>query len=308
MKITRKRFLNLLNVWKRQNPGSLSLFVAQNLGEWVGHNILEDRTLKLLANKERRGLYTKRIDALISRNGLVLADTKPTTKDNYVGIEIECFSSRPQTEIQVSAIERGIDKWVQIGTDGSIRPNFGHKYELRILIKEKDLSKSLVALDKFLKAGKFGVNKTCGLHVHLDMRNRNMNECYASLRKFQDLLFAMVSTDRQYNDRYCAYVDDTNQETRKVAINKRAYEKHRTLEIRLHQGTLDMKKIENWVGLLLKIVHTKQYPKDLKLHRKDSVIKWLNHDESLKEYVDTTFDTRWGRNNGDGLDEEGEIV
>lgn len=217
--------------------------------------------------------------------------TRPTAKEkiNYVGIEIECFSRYDKGELQEKFLEHDI-KNVQIDTDGSIEPDFGEDFELKVLLKEKDLKAGLSKLGKVVKKGKFGVNDSCGLHIHLDMRNRDVEKCYQKLLKFQDVLFSMVDKDR-WSSEYCQYNRKYGVSGHYSAINKdSAYAEHRTIEIRLHHATLDMKKIEKWISLLLTIIGTKNPPT---LDTKAKVIKWAKDKRSLKTYLTKTVNPEW---------------
>lgn len=269
MRITKKALNKFLQKWTKKYPFSLNRYEKYNMEDIkdiVSDNIVDDNR--------------------------TLAETKPKTNHNYVGIEIECFSKLSHAEAQILAVEMGIDSWLNLGTDGSVEADWGSDFELRVLVRETQLKSSLDKLAKFLKKGKFGANQSCGLHVHLDMRNRSMLDAYDKLRKFQDLMFGMVSEDRQRDKHgYCAYVRDFNQNQRYVAINKNAYNEHRTLEIRLHQGTVDTKQIGNWINLLLKMVNSKSTPKDFK--KKEQVLKWVSKNKNLKTYIKKTYQENW---------------
>ena len=128
------------------------------------------------------------------------------------------------------------------------------------------------------------VNSSCGLHVHLDMRQRRPTKCYKNLIRTQDILMQLVDSTRRNNVEYCEkvnvdpallkklYFSDTgkpdyngmyigrgNQSSnptydRYTAINAQAYYKFRTIEVRLHHGSIDMTEIYNWCLLLTTIV------------------------------------------------------
>lgn len=102
------------------------------------------------------------------------------------------------------------------------------------------------------------VNRTCGLHVHIDMSGysefelRNIAESYY---RTQDAWFYLVAPSRRTNS-YCRkfsedydYTDFRYIPCRYYWANWKAYDEHGSLEIRLHQGTLSAKKIKNWAEL-----------------------------------------------------------
>jgi hypothetical protein len=222
---------------------------------------------------------------------------KPSKKDrrNYIGLEVECFGPLDCNQVTALILDYDLEKYIQIAHDGSIRPETGknNTYELRILCPENKLIWLFNKLTKFFKAGKFSVNTSCGSHVHLDMRNRNVTECYNKLLKFQHILFGLVSPKRWNND-YCKWSLESmtfgQSSSRFKAINDRAYGQHKTLEIRLHEGTLDMKKIQNWINLLLKAIGSKSIPE---VNTKDDVVKWVAKDRQLKSYVNKEFNSLW---------------
>jgi hypothetical protein len=192
-------------------------------------------------------------------------------------------------------LEHDLEKFVQVTDDGSIRAEAGknNTYEFRILCPETKLALVLKRLAKFFKAGKFAVNSSCGLHVHLDMRNRNVLDCYNRLLKFQHIMFGLVSSKR-WNNQYCKWSLETTgfgmPTSRFRAVNSKSYSKHRTIEIRLHEGTLDPKKISNWVNLLLKAIGSKTVPE---VNTKEDVVKWLAKNRKLKSYVNKEFNEQW---------------
>ncbi len=227
---------------------------------------------------------------------------KPTKKSNYVGIEIECFSHLEENEVLLLMLECDLEKHMNIGEDGSVEnDNDDPCYEFRILSTEKELPIVLKKVAKFLKKGKFKVNDSCGLHVHLDMRNRNVDDCYAKFIDFQDLLFGMVKPDRWDSD-YCHYNPDLSTNRRMSAINYQAYYDHQTLEVRLHQGSVDVKKIHSWVNLLLKIIEGK-YP-FLEIKSKSEAVSWAGKDRKLKAYIKNNFKSSWFNRKYDVLDNQ----
>ncbi len=114
------------------------------------------------------------------------------------------------------------------------------------------------------------------------MRNRDVDSCYNKLIKFQQILFGMVST-RRWGSEYCEYADGNHSKRERFsAINWMSYEKHKTLEVRLHQGTTDVAKIRNWVNLLLKCINS---PEIGAIESKKDVLKFAGRSKKLKEYL-----------------------
>ncbi len=256
---------------------------------------------------------------------------RPSTKDKYLGIEIEYVSNECQLDVEEFIEKNKFNGNLEIGDDGSIddepdyspedeamlytlngqrdeviremyRVNFGgSRYselsaeseklwrkinaieekhyededygsgdglELRVLTSESELKDNLKAAKKVLDHCGARVNKTCGLHVHIDMRHRNMEKAIRNLHKHKDLLLSQVKDNRKTST-YCK-MDSLTQSLadwnrvkkglsveRYKAFNIQAYEEMSTLEVRLHHGTVDIKEIENWCRLLSAIVDGK---------------------------------------------------
>lgn len=136
--------------------------------------------------------------------------------------------------------------------------------ELRVLCKMTDLKNTLASLSKVLtKVGAY-VNNSCGLHVHLDMRMHSVATCAYRLLKKQELLRSKVDQKR-LTSKYCRpltekdlakFLVNNDLSTRYKDINLLATREHRTIEVRLHEGTIDTNRILDWCNLLYRIAHT----------------------------------------------------
>jgi len=108
------------------------------------------------------------------------------------------------------------------------------------------------------------VNKTCGLHVHLDMRDL-LNEGKRTTTRVHNLvqclpfLSSLVPESRRSNS-FCKLgkTDRNSSDRRYYAINTESMKKHKTIEVRLHSGTVEFEKITNWVKLLYSITRFKR--------------------------------------------------
>lgn len=214
-------------------------------------------------------------------------------KLRYIGVEIECIVSDREALRRLLASNPKIARVVHLGTDGSVHHEssvdvevVGEKssnrsdrmgrqaIELRILAKEDDFGNIMREVCKYLHDSSVSawVNQTCGLHIHLDCRpgiGRKGDEVYKRLVRALPLLTACVSKSRRTNQ-YCTLnISEelggfTSQgianETRRYAINASALNKHKTVEVRLHQGTTNLKKILNWTDLLLTICDAPDLP------------------------------------------------
>lgn len=235
------------------------------------------------------GVYTSERSFLRFKGRLKLAkvqvDKKPASEARHVGVEIEFCSSQDQEEVASAIVEAGLENHVTLHEDGSITPDADgdcdgscrdncecsdpdecdcectcskdNGHEICVIATERELPLIMRRVGTMLKDLNAYVNKTCGLHVHLDMRSRSIRQSYESLALAQDLLFRMVPESRQRNtycQRSCAeYAAQICEHDRYHAINVESYKKHRTIEVRLHSGTVETDKIVNWVKLLVKI-------------------------------------------------------
>jgi hypothetical protein len=181
-----------------------------------------------------------------------------------------------------------------IKKDGSLEDDEGHGVEITILFNTKygfePLHKLCKALDK---AGCY-VNETCGLHVHLDARHLkrpSVERVGASLGHSLPILKYLVPKSRQKNT-YCELrvsklVKITtlagNNEERYCAINLTSYPKYKTIEIRLHQGTIDSKQIQSWIELL-RVISNAKLTSPLKTFQ--DLINLTGMNESLVAYAE----------------------
>jgi len=194
-------------------------------------------------------------------------DKRPTDKDKHVGIEIEFYCKKNKKELAVYFLDAGLMKYITIKDDGSIHPEKAgfHSHEICVVCKETEYKDIVEKIGEILNLLEVDgqVNKTCGLHVHLDMRDRDKDKCFANLVQAQPILFQIVPENRRTN-RFCKKAENKvfkdavaapSGDARYRAINPHSYSRHGTLEIRLHSGSVNPIKINNWIELLLLIVN-----------------------------------------------------
>lgn len=228
---------------------------------------------------------------------------KPRSGDkrNYIGLEVECFIPKgKKTEIEMAFRERKVSG--VFGTDGSLRldtdmqqkipnpqwkrchscemrareccdwcrhgkektVNIFEAVEIRFLINQEEYKEKIKSLFEVLNASGARVNNSCGLHVHLDMRNRNRTKSLLNLVAHHGILKKCVARNRLKNT-YCKIDSDKRirevlKEPMFVGNLENHYhwlnynKKYTTFEVRLHEGTMDGGKALFWVSLLTKIV------------------------------------------------------
>lgn len=112
-------------------------------------------------------------------------------------------------------------------------------------------------------ARNFHVDKRCGYHLHLDMSDetceglRRIAYAYAKTQSVWQSFVRRTRRENHYckalvwgcNDvRYTSAVDGLpGASGRYHWFNLRAYQRHRTFEVRLHTGTLNSDKVCNWI-------------------------------------------------------------
>jgi hypothetical protein len=119
------------------------------------------------------------------------------------------------------------------------------------------------------QAGGFEVSKACGYHLHVDCTGLGVRQRKAVAAAYCmtcDVWASFVPDDRRCNT-YCKRHDWSTQDIRDktwdslikslghnryVWCNWLSYSRHNTVEIRIHGGTVDYRKIVNWV-----IAHTR---------------------------------------------------
>lgn len=187
--------------------------------------------------------------------------TKPLTPaafnyDRAVGVEMECFAP-----VGEEAFTAALPLWCRRASDGSIRADGGFAHEVRALLTRSEMEPRLFRLCKTLQAVGAQVNKTCGLHVHLDQRG----ETFEAVKKRAQIVNAwlerlqeLVPASRRSNE-YCKWGISENDRYR--AVNLTAFRKYSTLEIRLHSGTVDYTKVLAWIRLCELLAAMKTKPK-----------------------------------------------
>lgn len=193
----------------------------------------------------------------------------PKVASRHVGIEVELVSPVSRDTLRAIFALSDMSKYVNVGTDGSIDVDDEDEYdaECRILCKESEYEEVLKNFFAIVNALDCYVNDSCGLHVHIDARSRNVHDMFENFYAAQDLLFSCVDKERRDNE-YCPHVtkdEYTRYQVKKDlyavdrgAINIGAYNRHKTVEIRLHHATLDANTVCNWIKLLTTVADLKK--------------------------------------------------
>lgn len=191
---------------------------------------------------------------------------KPKGSADHYGVEIECFVPRNpdksiRDEFQQYCIDNRI-KGAQIKSDSSISPDVDRHEGIEItVLVPRDNIRDLEMVCKWLKEKKAKVNSSCGLHVHLDFRNKtNIEQAGNRLYNALPYLSRIVPETRR-NNKYCKLDKNTvsGGDDRYCAINMAAYSKYKTLEVRLHSGSCNFGKITSWLMIVSNIVDNEKF-------------------------------------------------
>lgn len=240
------------------------------------------------------GLITRLAD--YDKIQVCFREKKPRSKQtNYVGLEFEFYTTASKHDIARELVKANLHNKVYVKYDLSIHPDADWLYEdvwcgdcqenyddggyinddnecdgcnqwlgaeVCLISTEKEVCSDIKKITQMMFNVNAQVNETCGLHVHLDMRNRDHKLCFSNLVAAQDMLFSLVNSDREVNQ-YCQKIStrdfDMESPRHYTAINgPESYNRRKTIEVRIHQGTTELKEIQNWVKLLMNIVNLKE--------------------------------------------------
>lgn len=193
-------------------------------------------------------------------------------------------------------------KW-KVVTDGSIRTEYGRGIEVVSPVLEGE--KGLAELEKVVKVlNELGckVNKDCGLHVHHDINDfnvENIKNVYRLYYKHMMVFDEMMPKSRRGNtNRWCGDIekrildnveecttmerlirDMTDNEPRGRKryrkINLCSYLTYGTVEFRQHNGTVNFEKMRNWVLLTHKVLDRAKQDKVVKQKSEKRIEKCL---------------------------------
>lgn len=232
-------------------------------------------------------------------------DKKPVdTKSTYFGIEIEMIYSGKYEVLKKLLIENKLHKYVTLKTDGSLRACHNTNYqtsEMTILVRKQDLEDVMKRLDAVLLHPEIDgyANRSCGLHVHLDMRKetkRDPNLVYKNLVRIQSILRGAQPVGRIRNthcrpnttEEFRFEEGRDERQNRYSVVNGEAYARHNSIEIRIHEGTTDCESIYNWAMFLGSIAdYKKEIPKNEIKYAEDLSARFdINIPLSSIAYVD----------------------
>ncbi len=226
----------------------------------------------------------------------------PCSNEKHVGIEIEFLTDESRGSVQAEFVNSKIGKHCQIKTDGSLRTgDYSNSLELALIDKENNIFNTIKTACEILNSAPIhaALNGTCGLHIHLDIRDYSTqarDKLWEKFMAWQETMYAMNprSRDGEYshknsraNDSADCKVFPRSGTDRYNGISSEAYYSHKTIEIRMHTATTNAKKIINWIKVLLAIRDCPDVPKEKggKLTCEAALKKYLKMDNYLTKYV-----------------------
>jgi hypothetical protein len=201
------------------------------------------------------------------------------------GIEIEAYNANKTTiarklrEAGINTYEEGYNHetrshWKVI-YDSSINGNDSFELVSPILSGADGLEQ-VKTVCRVLKENHVKVNRSCGLHVHIDARDfttgdwKNIYRNYAGAEETIDSFMPM--SRRGNGNTYCHSVktyytrsidgatslrsiqDNYGFGSRYFKLNTKSFWRHQTVEFRQHSGTIEFEKISNWVLFVSRFV------------------------------------------------------
>ena len=229
--------------------------------------------------ESRESLFKSKITDYKNSWSTMLPDRVQDTflpKGTAIGVEIEylarCFEN-DEGHYDTSLIQFDTPNppihGVGFGYDCSLRASEPYHYtegrEVRIMLRYGKWSR-LHKLCDHLKRQKVEVNKTCGLHIHLDCRNLTRSATITRGKRLESALpwlFQIVPPSRRWSrqpgekypegreNQYCLPLFEEG--SKYAAINMSAYRSggRKTIEVRVHSSSLNPDKIVNWIELLV---------------------------------------------------------
>lgn len=184
----------------------------------------------------------------------------------------------------------GLSSKTTIKSDGSLRKNDddAHGVPREVVFTYRAGEEQKVRDFCHILKGKAYVNKTCGTHVHFDMRHLKEAEAEVlgkRLARCVPALRLILPKKRRENAHCIGTINKMDSNSNRYAfVNLAAYVKHKTIEVRAHSGTLNASKILNWIAVCEKIMAT-----DVSNVKNDngvllSTLDVCTIDELLKQY------------------------
>lgn len=218
-----------------------------------------------------------------ARRGNAILPTAPYTFTRNFGIEIEangCEKAVLARELRAAGIAVTVegynhtdyrDHW-KLVRDGSLSGSLTFELVSPILSGEDGL-RQLETVCWVLDLCGATVNDSCGLHIHMDAADFDMQtwrNLAISYKRLETVIDGFMPQSRR-NNHYCKTLRNISEEAingaqnieqlrhafgddRYHKVNLEAYARHRTVEFRQHGGTVNFTKMSAWIHFLDKLV------------------------------------------------------
>ena len=195
------------------------------------------------------------------------------------GIEIEFIGSRYEVAncisrlgvaCQVETYNHNTRSHWKVVTDASLGYDNAGEVVSPILSGAQGLRELELVCQGLEQAGAT-VNRSCGLHIHLDCRDLSVAECQTIFKRYSDYEHAIdriMPRSRRGNARWCGTIADSEVKTnnygtkqslssaigRYYKVNLTNIASRGSIEFRQHSGTTNFTKIKNWLTFLQEFV------------------------------------------------------
>jgi len=196
-------------------------------------------------------------------------------KGTAIGVEIEWLARACESSDYEGGYDRNCIDFkkpnpaihgVQWFYDTSISTSEDYHYETgqeaKVMLRYGKWNR-LTSVCKHIRSQGGEINKSCGLHVHLDVRNISKAATITRCRRLETALpwlLKIIPPSRAEGNTYCS--PTFSQYDKYHAITMHSFRRQRkSIEVRCHSATLNPKKIIRWIELLMFLKESyKHYP------------------------------------------------
>ena len=231
------------------------------------------------------------------------------------GVEIECYAPEGEDETwdgqngvdyTCSVLEdNGFTNWANlVSPDESLYHGYGAEVKSPPLVGTEGFNE-IVSVVKLLNDRDYWIDRSCGLHVHLNAPDfvgnpRLIKKAVKAWMRNQHLINNMVSESRIANSN-CEIWDEGDLSeleemldeygnadgTLRGAINVGSLENHETIEIRQHEGTLDPEEIISWIKFCLAFIDAIPGTTIQKISDEELFLKRLKVERNASRFLTT---------------------
>lgn len=226
-----------------------------------------------------QNVYAKmRLNSLVEQTNRII---ETGIFNRKFGVEFEAYNVRKETlktalnragiECEIEGYNHRTQRHWKIVSDGSLAGRNTFELVSPILQGNTGLEE-LQTICRVLSECGAKVNKSCGTHVHFDAAGFNLDtwkRIYINYSRLERTIDAFMPQSRRDNY-YCKSLKDILNFESKISescslrdidqmvfgssryykVNPQSYARHNTCEFRQHSGTVEYKKISNWIKFL----------------------------------------------------------